>query len=104
MSHTPTPWAVQESEGIIWISENGKRERSVVYPRGSLGGKETVDIFKQNAEFIVLACNLHDDLIAAVKAFIEYDNSDVNDGVTMMLNYSDAINKCRDVLAKAGAA
>ena len=102
--HTPTPWAIQESEGVMWISEIGKRDRSIIYPRGSLGGKEIVELAKKNAEFIVRACNLHDELVAAVRSFISYDESDQDEGVTTMLNYADAIELCRAVLAKVDQA
>jgi len=30
---------------------------------------------------------------------IDYDESDPDDGVTMMLNYADALAKCRDAIA-----
>lgn len=56
-----------------------------------------------NAAFIVKACNSHDQLVEAVKAFVKYDAGDHNDGVTMMLDYEDARTKCIAALAAAGA-
>ena len=38
-------------------------------------------------------------LVLAATAVIDYDESDPDDGVTMMLNYADALAKCRDAIA-----
>jgi hypothetical protein len=44
----------------------------------------------------------YSDLLAAVAAFIKYDNDDQSDGAAAMLNYADAIEKARAAFAKAG--
>lgn len=40
------------------------------------------------------------ELLAACKLVVDYDEND-DDGVTMMLNYADALEKCRAAIRKA---
>ena len=97
--HTPTPW---HSFGPI-IHHNGQHVAHVVnnerHPDGDTGSPEQ----RANAEFIVQACNSHDDLLAACKAVQRYF-----DNMGPALGESDASHTERmlrmtiqDVIAKA---
>lgn len=58
LSHCPTPWTVEEREdGWYEIDHSG------------MGGLEC-RLSKEDAEFIVRACNSHEDLLEACKAIL----------------------------------
>ncbi len=68
--HTPTPWEVSyydyDNNGPIYCIENVTRST-------------TPEEHKANAEFIVRACNAHDDLVEALKysrKFIPHNHPD----------------------------
>lgn len=73
--HTPGPWTVRRSRGVMGVSV----ERwAIDGPPQGLAGRwwvctaesdEPTD--EANAEFIVRACNSHDDLLAALKELLE---------------------------------
>ncbi|MFA5322565.1 MAG: hypothetical protein WC373_07795 [Smithella sp.] len=76
MEHTPTPWekticwpdsssSVDVSENVICVKDNKGR---VI----ALCGHSQQEEAEANAAFIVHACNAHDDLLAACKAFAEF--------------------------------
>jgi hypothetical protein len=70
-SHTPTPWVVEknsvnaENGSVVSIAECG-----LSAPGQSWSGTDysTREHQAANAEFIVRACNSHDQLVAALKA------------------------------------
>ena len=90
--HTTLPWEVegqgQEVVGILAIGDNKYVAK--------LSGwhKKSQDA---NAEFIVRACNAHEELLEACKAtmkyFIEYDGMDVLKLATLTLKVQAAINR-----------
>lgn len=45
-----------------------------------------------------------DELMAACKLFIAYDNNDATDGVAMMIAYNNAVTAARAAIAKAEGA
>lgn len=71
MGHTPTPWRIDEGDlGIIrgpggMIADVRGQEGHYFCPKRDQ--RERID----NAEFIIRACNCHDDLLAACKKLIE---------------------------------
>ena len=105
MKHTPTPWSVEES-GYT---------QSKIYGCDSAGKVvfSTVDVLKEtpeqeaNAEFIVTACNAHEDLVKALKYM---NHIDPEEGYCICPQKSGDRDKlhssvCRDAflaLAKAG--
>lgn len=69
--HTPTPWAVEELLGDIWIicpTDRGPM------PILTLGKASPVGL--ANAAFIVRACNAHDEMVAALEKSLTYVQSD----------------------------
>jgi hypothetical protein len=104
MSHTPTPYSMRSNFDTMIRDSQDNQLAFVTYVKTVTGGRRNHEDVLDNAEFIVSACNAHDELVAAIKAVIKYDESDDADGVAMMLNYVDALDKCRAALAKAGAA
>lgn len=69
--HTPLPWKAEVKRALgIYAAE---RERPIaqmmnIHEHGHREGGDT-DIERADAEFIVRACNAHDDLLAACKEF-----------------------------------
>lgn len=97
--HTPTPWRIEwdSRPDIVTQSDQG----------GYMGGGHiaTVSKYEENiadSEFIVLACNHHDELVSACKDMLAYEQSmDGADGCGENDDaYWDAIKKMREVVAK----
>lgn len=80
-------------------------------------GNADAETREANAERIVLCCNAHDDLVAALKAFFEaswdalgdlygsrfsIDDNDMSDRARIIRAYVSASDKIRSALAKAG--
>ena len=75
MEHTPTPWKAQYYNGLqelLVIAENEQVAR-ILYTE-TRGLMETVERRKDNAEFIVRACNTHDELVGVLNQFIRWAN------------------------------
>jgi len=86
--HTPTPWHVGGRDGRIFYAADGYAVSDATVFHGRHEGEHTA-----NAEFIVRACNAHDDLVKALQ------------GVIRVADRSTAeFDAARDALAKAGAA
>ena len=97
MTHTATPWKAF-----------GRRVRTV---RTWFLICQTENA--ENAAFIVLACNVHDELLAACKAFVAVDDADKSrkpllaaqgqamDGHTKLANYESCVKRARAAIAKA---
>lgn len=92
MTHTATPWTVAAGSETLII---GDRIPCIAETHNN----DAVE----NAHFIVRACNAHDDLVAAVKAFLDYDEDDGEDGIQMMVDYADALKKAKAAFEKATA-
>jgi hypothetical protein len=70
--HTPGPWRVNSGHGELWI-ESVKHGRVICAFEKHRTGQYT-EQDGANAEFIVRACNAHDELLAACEALIsQYD-------------------------------
>jgi len=115
--HTPTPWHIRESENY---KDKGWREiftedRRAVVSTGSFlrtqhGETEShcgVRISKENAEFIVTACNSYDAREALVKELVEALDALRNAEWMMSCDWAaserrnEVLEKADDVLAKA---
>jgi len=96
--HTPTPWnarPIYAKDGRFEL--RSERHQSVGYaPLAYVRGdkRETGGDGEANAQFIVRACNAHDQLVAALKAVVEF------------YSYAEfgPIAQAREALAAAGAA
>jgi hypothetical protein len=90
--HTPTPW--EDGTG-----DNGND--AWVFARGA--AVADCDLYsdrdrnKANAEFIIRAANCHDELLAALKWFID----DIDGTHTVMLDFDANVKRARAALAKA---
>lgn len=80
----------------VYCDENGRKFSSyrseIINPDGPTAIRE-----------IEKLRNLNVKLMNAVKLFLEYDSSDNNDTLAMMVKYNDAIEASRDVLEESKA-
>lgn len=67
--HTPTPWKVNGKGGyLIYVGGDlTARRKFVAQAYDPEAQDKLTNVAKANAEFIVRACNAHDDLLAACK-------------------------------------
>ena len=104
-SHTPTPWVVEknsvnaENGSVVSIAECGFSA-----PGQSWSGTDysTSEHQAANAEFIVRACNSHDDLMAALEdmmAWARAVSDEYIDGGDLREDYRQALSDARDALA-----
>lgn len=78
--HTPTPWEVNPFEisgghliqTVNKIIDGDYNEVAALAVVRSFDSIPNVDATKENAEFIVRACNVHDDLVAVLKMHHEH--------------------------------
>jgi hypothetical protein len=90
--HTATPWTLIGKQGTaIWAGDE-----IVATVEGSRTNHATA---RATAEFIVLACNAHDDLVAALKEAVH-----VIERIKPPENGNGTIVRARDALIKAAAA
>ncbi len=85
--HTPTPWEWEKIENAAW-SDYGPNLRSVAMgsPKVlSAWGHDAwgVDVNDANAEFIVRACNSHDELVSALEAALHALDGLIDKGSAM---------------------
>ena len=83
-AHTPTPWSAFIGHTTVAIYSgfpDTGRSRVCDWP-GFEGAGIDIETSKANAAFIVLACNSHAKLLAALEEALEYfeDREDVRDG------------------------
>ena len=78
MNHTPTPYTVYENESggfDICEDQTGYLLAETCYQLGKPNAPKSKEDQQANADFIVRACNSHDDLVKAVSwAIIELQN------------------------------
>lgn len=102
-AHTQTPWvnrngAIESDDGWIHIAS------VIAYFR------ENEAVQAANADFIVRACNSHEQLVTALRNLIAatdaYSTMHAPDGddAARMVEYAEALNNARAALAAAGAA
>ena len=100
-AHTRTPWAYHKSKSgashRIWDTSNAAGGIVEILPRFTFGEKQPGAEAIANAEFIVRACNAHDDLVAALEAV-------VTDGECYCENESAVRCPCGHCLAVAALA
>ena len=96
--HTPGPWHVGEVEEIDPedSQENGINIMSAegYYIAGVIGGFSD-GVQEANAAFIVRACNAHDELVAALRAYVENDDIGARLRSQRFLNARAALAKAR---------
>jgi hypothetical protein len=73
--HTPLPWTVQSNDpyGDVYVYGRGRkqgRHKQLVAQVWS-GVDRSTEVATANADFIVLACNAHDELVAALRGLNE---------------------------------
>lgn len=64
MTHTPTPWIFNQNKGCIEVNGEKLLVNGVSLP---CGNHPESNHATANAQFIVRACNAHDELVAALK-------------------------------------
>jgi hypothetical protein len=70
--HTPTPWQVQTTGNCPGLVVETDGPDNPVTVADCIGDDlVSPDECRANAEFIALACNAHDDLLAACKAMLK---------------------------------
>jgi len=92
---TPTPWTTENPEhspGEIWIKDADGNVVAAVW--GVEDDAQEDGLAIANAAFIVRAANSHADLLAALEACLDMQESDGYIGVKLAL-------ECRALLAKA---
>ena len=70
VKHTPTPWYLWEVNGVDFtmISTNPEEiDDETDYNSEVLGSSEWMRVEQADAEFIVLACNYHDELVRKLR-------------------------------------
>lgn len=70
--HTPTPWVYGDAKGTLCayrVVEPNERQRTIAFVAHT--GSNAQD--KSNAEFIVRACNCHDELVQALQDLLAAD-------------------------------
>lgn len=91
--HTPTPYKYDTTYGLIYS--------------GSKDDIDAIDVVAKrveshNAEFIVLACNVHEELVEVLRAITEvYINSENNGHVYSEAAHLTVIKNALDALTKA---
>lgn len=87
MKHTPTPWNHKIAGLNHWICPTGGEESGHV---AFIGGRDFLykdisqDLQEANAEFIVRACNNHDQLVDTLKLIDAVGNGDVRMEATVL--------------------
>jgi len=76
VEHTKTPW---KSSGIVITSGNGSKLVALACDKPD--GAFPTELNRANAAFIVRACNVHDELYAALEAAINWRGLD-GDGIS----------------------
>lgn len=87
MTHTPTPWETRE---LL----NGDQ---VISQKGAATAHTTVHVWngkeeKATAQFIIAACNAHDELVRVLKTILIWDDGNLP---------GDILEDARNALAKA---
>ena len=75
MNHTPTPWKIAQQKGIVGYQKEGDRliyseqTKEHIAETFQYRNEENFDAETsvKNAEFIVTACNAHEDLLEIAK-------------------------------------
>jgi hypothetical protein len=104
--HTATPWYVEKQtykSSSFYIRGSDENGNQLAWAKGAVAHipRSTVMPSKANAEFIVRACNAHDDLVKAIHAALSLNvlsEGRVNPGSRM----EEVRNMLSAALAKAG--
>lgn len=103
--HTPTPWLIERGPTGCRINSSERdtdgRNRSVALTAGD-GSSYPATVNEANAEFIVRACNTHDDLLAACKEILPHCKSTgyLLSGA-MRLQHDQRVARASAIIAKA---
>lgn len=110
--HTLTPWVVFDIINSLTILPAIREDDDPAEPQSENGGFDIAHLYgadaEANAEFIVRACNSHDQLVAALKdakALLELNGIDLGDAA----DYGNGehayqvVRRIHETLAAAGA-
>lgn len=117
--HTPVPWSQLPQNGagpmIVHDFETGNQMNPIGYRliAHMLQRRDSLDEDQANGDFIVRACNAHDDLVAALRALLSNPHLDLGDLVydvreaeglgwegPSVKAWSDAVTAAKAALAK----
>ncbi len=70
MTHSPTPWRPGKNDGAVVCDDENLGPHNLDGLKHYGGRVVCESAMPRNAEFIVLACNAHSDLLAACKAAV----------------------------------
>lgn len=109
MKHTPTPWTTPGTDGesrVVCAILKGKR-RTLAHVYGGDGTAVNIAQRDANTEYIVLAANCHDDLIAALQPIAaaypdDPGTSDLDNEQPVTITLGD-VRRVWAALGKAGA-
>ena len=101
--HTPTPWQLEwHSQGHVVIAES-KHRRGHIYRHNVvvIGGEtQNRELLDANAEFIVLACNAHDELVKLIDDLCKWDDANSKDPYQLEVEHPTR-ERADAILAKA---
>jgi len=93
-AHAPTPYRVEPYvDGIDILDANGVPVLHLADRKIATDGMPP-----ENARFIVRACNAHDDLRAACRELVRWDDGEDTEGLP------DVFNRLEDIVCQARAA
>ncbi len=95
MKHSPTPFSHWANEKKVEILDDRGVSIAQVLRLGVSGHNTTPLPAVPNAEFIVRACNAHEDLLAAAKAALEHGSLESD------ITWKEVANRLRDAINKA---
>lgn len=96
-THTPTPWRLHERSNRAIIAPTGHLIAEVTMCNKHIKTEDDRSETEANAAFIVTACNVHDDLVKALKDMLTYEGMDYNDDRRI-----NAIQCAKEALKNAG--
>ena len=88
-THTPTPWFVHNDTAIATEFDNGGRVADAAKGISVDGDYCMTETSKANAEFIVKACNHHNDLVQLAESVLFAARIEVEQGNTAWQQFVD---------------
>jgi hypothetical protein len=110
MKHTETPWEVKNTATRSSFSKNwreifaGRRPvvTSAAYDSSSDGTVSGVQLSEDDANFIICACNCHDDLVQAIKMLLQNIQTDPAAAAYFDLRHISAAEHAIDEVKRYG--
>ncbi len=96
MKHTPGPWDYGRNSLQVYAKESGEHIADVRAPHSSM------ELAIANAQFIVRACNCHEELVDALSNLVNriYHNAQAFHELPQVMQ-NDLINQAKQAIAKA---